>query len=38
MEELQKKEHERQENMLKMLGLTGVKPGQKITIAPRKDA
>ena len=37
MEELQKKEQERQENMLKMLGLTGVKPGQKITIAPRKD-
>jgi hypothetical protein len=38
MEELQKKELERQENMLKVLGLTGVKPGQKITIAPRKDA
>jgi hypothetical protein len=38
LEELQKKEQERQENMLKTLGLTGLKPGQKITIAPRKDA
>ena len=38
LEELQKKEHDRQEAMLKALGLTGIKPGQKITIAPRKDA
>jgi hypothetical protein len=37
VEELQNKERERQENMLKMLGLDAVKPGQKISIAPRKD-
>jgi hypothetical protein len=38
MEELQQKEKDRQENMLKVLGLSGlVTPGQKITIAPRKD-
>lgn len=36
--ELQQKENERQQAMLNALGLTGVKPGQKITIAPRKDA
>ena len=35
--ELQNKEKDRQENMLKMLGLQNLKPGQKITIAPRKD-
>lgn len=35
--ELQKKEQEKQEAMIKMLGLTGVKPGQKIKIAPRND-
>lgn len=37
IEELQNKERERQEKMMKMLGLQGLKPGQKITIAPRKD-
>ena len=37
VEELQNRERERQENMLKMLGLDGVKPGHKITIAPRND-
>jgi hypothetical protein len=36
--ELKKKEQDKQDAMIKMLGLTGVKPGQKITIAPRKDA
>jgi hypothetical protein len=36
--ELKKKELDKQDAMIKMLGLTGVKPGQKITIAPRKDA
>ena len=36
--ELKRKEQEKQDAMIKMLGLTGVKPGQKITIAPRKDA
>lgn len=35
--ELKKKEQDRQDAMIKMLGLTGVKPSQKITIAPRKD-
>ena len=35
--ELQAKEHERQEAMLKALGLTGIKPGQKIKIAPRES-
>ena len=36
IEELQMKEEERKKNMLKMLGLEGVK--EKIKIAPRKDA
>ena len=35
IEELQTKEEERKKNMLKMLGLEGVK--EKIKIAPRKD-
>ena len=35
--DLQQKERDRQVSMLKSLGLTGIKPGQKITIAPRKD-
>jgi hypothetical protein len=35
--ELQKKEDEKKEAMLKMFGLNA-QPGQKITIAPRKDA
>jgi hypothetical protein len=35
--ELQQKEHDRQSAMLQMLGLTGVKPGQKIEIKPRED-
>lgn len=35
--ELQQKEKEKQEEMLKMLGLSDIKAGQKITIAPRKD-
>ena len=35
--ELLKKEEEKQQNMLKMLGLSGLKAGQKITIAPRKE-
>jgi hypothetical protein len=35
--ELQKKEDDKKEAMLKMLGLDAMKPGQKITIAPRKD-
>jgi hypothetical protein len=35
--EVKKKEQDRQDAMIKMLGLTGVKPGQKITIAPRKE-
>ena len=37
LEELKNKEQERQSNMLKLLGLDGMKPGQKIQIAPRKD-
>ena len=37
IEELQNREKERQEEMLAKLGLSGVQPGQKITIAPRKD-
>jgi hypothetical protein len=37
IDELKEKERERQENMLKTLGLDGLKAGQKITIAPRKD-
>mmetsp|Transcript_17180 Transcript_17180/g.28547 ORF Transcript_17180/g.28547 Transcript_17180/m.28547 type:complete len:427 (+) Transcript_17180:96-1376(+) len=36
--ELKKKDQDRQEAMLKALGLTGIKPGQKIKIAPRNDA
>jgi len=36
IEELQAKEDERQQNMLKMLGLGNLK-GQKIKIAPRED-
>lgn len=35
--ELLKKEEEKQQNMLKMLGLSGLKAGQKITIAPRNE-
>lgn len=35
--ELKKKEQDKQDAMIKMLGLTGVKPGQKIKIAPRND-
>ena len=35
--ELEQKDKEKQAEMLKKLGLTGIKPGQKITIAPRKD-
>lgn len=35
--ELKQKEQDRQAAMLQALGLTGIKPGQKITIAPRKD-
>ncbi|KAL9183420.1 hypothetical protein ACHAXT_004276 [Thalassiosira profunda] len=35
--ELQKKEEDRQKKMFEALGLTGIKPGQKIQIAPRKD-
>ena len=38
MSELLAKEAEKQKKMLEMLGLTGVKPGQKITIAPRNDS
>ena len=37
IQELQDKEKDRQENMLKMLGLQNLKAGQKITIAPRND-
>lgn len=37
MSELQQKEQEKQKAMLEKLGLTGIQPGQKITIAPRKD-
>jgi len=36
--ELLAKEAEKQKKMLEMLGLSSVKPGQKITIAPRNDA
>eukprot|EP00977_Amphora_coffeiformis_P001964 scaffold374_cov160-Amphora_coffeaeformis.AAC.1 len=35
--ELQAKEKERQAAMFKQLGLSNIKPGQKITIQPRKD-
>lgn len=37
LEELQRKEKEKEAEMLRKLGLTGIKPGQKIKIAPRKD-
>ncbi|KAL7539379.1 hypothetical protein ACHAXR_009249 [Thalassiosira sp. AJA248-18] len=35
--ELLKKEEEKQKKMLEMLGLSGIKAGQKIKIAPRND-
>jgi hypothetical protein len=35
--ELLTKEAEKQKRMLEMLGLSGVKLGEKITIAPRND-
>jgi hypothetical protein len=35
--ELPTKEAEKQKRMLEMLGLSGVKLGEKITIAPRND-
>jgi hypothetical protein len=35
--ELQKKEDDKKVAMLKLLGLDSMKPGQKITIAPRRD-
>jgi hypothetical protein len=35
--ELQQKEDDKKEAMLKLLGLDAMKPGQKITIAPRND-
>lgn len=37
LEELQNKEHQRQQAMLQALGITKLPPGQKITIAPRKE-
>ena len=37
IDELQKKEDEKAKAMLNMLGLSNIKPGQKIQIAPRKD-
>lgn len=37
IKELQEKEAEKQKSMLKMLGLSGIQPGQKITILPRKN-
>jgi hypothetical protein len=37
VQELQAKEREKQEAMLKMLGLDNIRAGQKITIAPRND-
>ena len=37
LNELQTKEKERQEAMFKQLGLTNIKPGEKITIKPRDD-
>jgi hypothetical protein len=37
LNELQTKEKERQEAMFKQLGLTNIKPGEKITIKPRND-
>lgn len=35
--ELQKKEDDKQKAMLQMLGLSAIKPGEKIKIAPRND-
>ena len=35
--ELEQKEKDKQEAMLKQLGLANIKPGQKITIQPRRD-
>jgi len=37
IQELKQKERDRQEAMLRSLGLSGIKPGQKITIRPRDD-
>jgi len=37
VKELEQKERDRQEEMLKSLGLSGIKPGQKIKIRPRDD-
>jgi len=37
IKELQQKEQDRQVAMLKSLGLSGIKPGQKIKIRPRND-
>lgn len=37
IKELEQKERDRQEAMLRSLGLSGIKPGQKITIRPRDD-
>ena len=36
--ELEQKEKDKRKAMLEQLGLSGLKPGQKITIAPRKDS
>ena len=38
LQELQQKEQNKQKAMLDMLGLAGIAPGQKIKIAPRRDA
>mmetsp|Transcript_15479 Transcript_15479/g.24035 ORF Transcript_15479/g.24035 Transcript_15479/m.24035 type:complete len:117 (+) Transcript_15479:853-1203(+) len=37
LQELEAKERDKQSNMLKSLGLSNIKPGQKISIAPRND-
>lgn len=37
LQELESKERDKQSNMLKSLGLSNIKPGQKISIAPRND-
>jgi hypothetical protein len=37
IQELQEKDKGRQEKMVQMLGLKNLEPGQKFTIAPRKD-
>ena len=37
IQELQQKEHTKQQEMLKKLGLTGIQAGKKIQIAPRND-